>query len=126
MCFAFNRFIHHAINLLSKSDEDALLRMYDPTLTEENKERLGDTTSLWHPQLHNFLCDASNKAMSSVRIPPLVTVNGCGYLEDRRPSSTIDPYAAAEGIVRASVFGDFLLPGNEALKDLAIWDTDPE
>lgn len=100
--------------------------MYDPTLTEENKKRLGDTSNLWHPQLHNFLCDASNKAQSSVRIPPLVSINGYGYFEDRRPSSTIDPYAAAEGIVRASIFGDFLLPGNEDLKDLSIWDSEPD
>lgn len=123
-CFLF-RFIRHAIDMLSKSDEDALLKMYDPTLTQENKERLTNTSSPWHPQLHKFTCDATNKAKSSVRIPPLVIVNECGYLEDRRPSSTIDPYAASEGIVKACIFGDFLNPGCESLKDVSIWDSNP-
>ncbi|XP_052104619.1 glutamine synthetase-like [Mytilus californianus] len=119
------KFIRHAIDMLSKSDEDALLKMYDPTLTQENKERLTNTSSPWHPQLHKFIYDATNKAKSSVRIPPLVIVNECGYLEDRRPSSTIDPYAAAEGIVKACIFGDFLNPGFESLKDVSFWDSNP-
>ena len=31
--------------------------------------------------------------------------DGCGYLEDRRPSSNCDPYTVAEAIVRSTVTG---------------------
>ncbi|CAC5398559.1 glnA [Mytilus coruscus] len=118
------KFIRHAINLLANSDEDPLLQMYDPTLNQENKERLTNTSGVWHPQLHKFVCDVGKKELVTVRIPPLVNINGCGYFEDRRPSSALDPYAAADGIVRSSIFGDFLNSGFDSLKDLSVWDSD--
>jgi glutamine synthetase len=37
---------------------------------------------------------------SSVRIPLQVCIDNCGYLEDRRPASNIDPYLVTEIIVR--------------------------
>ena len=31
---------------------------------------------------------------------------GCGYLEDRRPSSNCDPYVVTEAIVRTTVLNE--------------------
>lgn len=120
-----SRFIRRAIEILANSEEGPLLRMYDPTLTEENKKRLRDTFFSFHPQLNKFVVNVGDKKVTTIRIPPLVDAKNCGYFEDRRPPSTIDPYAAAEGIVRASIFGDFLTPGFEQLKNLKFWDSDP-
>lgn len=118
------RFIRHAIQLLANSYDEPLLRFYDPSLTEENKDRLKNTLCTWHPQ-NQFVCRVGDKQYASVRIPTLVDQNNCGYFEDRRPSSKVDPYAAAEGLVRACIFGEFLKPGNEHLKDLTFWDSEP-
>ncbi len=35
----------------------------------------------------------------SVRIPKLVSLNGCGYIEDRRPGANADPYVVAELLI---------------------------
>jgi len=32
---------------------------------------------------------------ASIRIPRHVDIEGCGYLEDRRPSSNCDPYVVS-------------------------------
>ena len=37
---------------------------------------------------------------SSVRIPRDTEKNGCGYFEDRRPSSNMDPYLVTSSIVQ--------------------------
>ena len=37
--------------------------------------------------------------------PPLNSSDGCGYLEDCRPSSNCDPYTVAEAIVWSTVTG---------------------
>ena len=37
---------------------------------------------------------------ASIRIPRQVKENGCGYLEDRRPSSNVDPYVACEILIK--------------------------
>jgi hypothetical protein len=118
------RFIHHAIKVLSKSDQSPLLEIYDQTLEKDNTERLTNTTGHWHPRMDDFIVNGDQKEFTSVRIPPLVTVEGRGYLEDRRPPSFVDPYAASAGLVRACIFGDFLKPGYESLKDPSIWDKD--
>ena len=110
--------------MLAKSDQDTILRMYDPTIAEENKDRLSNQSGHWHPKYEEFVCDVANKELTTIRIPPLVNARGCGYFEDRRPSSTIDPYAAADGIVRACIFGDFLKPEFKSMKDLSVWDKD--
>ena len=36
---------------------------------------------------------------ASVRIPVYTEQNGCGYFEDRRPASNIDPYLVSGAIV---------------------------
>ena len=35
----------------------------------------------------------------------LIRLDGCGYLEDHRPSSNCDPYSVTETIVRLTVTG---------------------
>ncbi|MBI4090783.1 MAG: glutamine synthetase beta-grasp domain-containing protein [Candidatus Komeilibacteria bacterium] len=42
---------------------------------------------------------------ASVRIPAPVAMEGCGYLEDRRPAANIDPYRAVTAILE-TVCGD--------------------
>jgi hypothetical protein len=74
--------------------------------------------------MDDFIVDGDQKVFTTLRIPPLVTAEGKGYLEDRRPPSSVDPYAASAGLVRACIFGDFLKPGFESLKDLTTWDKD--
>lgn len=95
---------------------------YDPTKESANSIRLQDTVGLYHPRLNEFVLGVANKIHTSVRIPPLVHKNGYGYFEDRRPSSELDPYSAADGLVRACIFGDFLKPEYQHLKDLRFWD----
>lgn len=121
LCF---RFIHHAINVLAKSDPLPLLKLYDQTLEHDNTERLTNTSGHWHPKQDEFVFEGDKKEFTTIRIPPLVEAEGRGYMEDRRPPSSVDPYAAATGLVRACIFGDFLRPGNEQLKDLSVWDKD--
>lgn len=119
------KFIHHAINVLAKSDPIPLLKLYDQTLEHDNKERLSNTSGHWHPKQDEFVFEGDKKEFTTIRIPPLVEAEGRGYMEDRRPPSSVDPYAAAAGLVRACIFGDFLRPGNEQLKDLSVWNKDP-
>ncbi|XP_048771208.2 glutamine synthetase-like isoform X2 [Ostrea edulis] len=116
------KFIHHAIKVMSKSDQCPLLKLYDQTLEKDNTERLSNTTGHWHPTQDDFLVDGEHKEFTTIRIPPLVAAEGRGYLEDRRPPSSVDPYGASAGLVRACIFGDFLKPGYESLKDLSVWD----
>ena len=111
--------------MLAKSDPIPLLKLYDQTLEHDNVERLTNTSGHWHPRQDDFLVEGDKKEFTTIRVPPLVTAEGRGYLEDRRPPSSLDPYAASAGLVRACIFGDFLRPGNDSLKDLSVWDKDP-
>jgi glutamine synthetase len=49
--------------------------------------------------IYKFTWDKQNRN-SSIRIPLQVCVDGCGYLEDRRPASNMDPYLVTEIMVR--------------------------
>ena len=98
--------------------------MYDPRLTGNDIERL-ETFHKKNTKFSSFVVNIGKKRFTTIRIPPLVDAEGCGYFEDRRPPGLVDPYAAAEGIVRASIFGDYLKPGYEHLKDLSFWDSQP-
>ncbi|KAK3097568.1 hypothetical protein FSP39_010962 [Pinctada imbricata] len=84
---------------------ESIIKMYDPTFGAENAERLKE--SHWSPSME-FHAEIGDKWSSSVRIPSMVSVNGKGYLEDRRPPSNLDPYAASEALVRACILGEFL------------------
>uniref|UniRef100_A0A1I8I7X1 glutamine synthetase n=1 Tax=Macrostomum lignano TaxID=282301 RepID=A0A1I8I7X1_9PLAT len=43
---------------------------------------------------------------ASVRIPRQVNEDGCGYLEDRRPTANCDPYAVTEMLVRTTCLNE--------------------
>ena len=46
-----------------------------------------------------FTCGDSDRG-ASIRVPPKTAASGKGYLEDRRPASNIDPYAAVAAITK--------------------------
>ena len=106
--------------MMAKSDQEPILCMYDPTIDE----RLSNQSRHWHPSFEEFVFDVGNKELTTIRIPLLVHARGFGYFEDRRPSSSLDPYAAADGIVKACIFGDFLKPEYRSMKELSVWDED--
>ena len=49
--------------------------------------------------IHTFYWGKQNRNCS-VRIPLQVCIDGCGYLEDRRPASNMDPYLVTEIMVK--------------------------
>jgi glutamine synthetase len=63
---------------------------------EGNKFRL--TGSYETSDINTFNYGEGNRG-SSVRIPTYTMNLGCGYYEDRRPSSNIDPYIVSAIIV---------------------------
>lgn len=113
----------HAIEILSKSHQQDLFKCYDPSPDSENTKRMeSQNTEHWIPKVDEFTFGVGLKRSTTIRIPKLVHMDGCGYFEDRRPGSNMDPYAAADALVRACIFGDFLKPGFEHLKDLCLSD----
>ena len=96
------RAIEEAIEKLSKR-HDTHIRAYDPKQGEDNARRLTglhETSSIG-----DFSAGVANRG-SSIRIPRQVAEDGCGYLEDRRPSSNCDPYAVTEVIVRTTLLNE--------------------
>uniref|UniRef100_K1PQH3 glutamine synthetase n=1 Tax=Magallana gigas TaxID=29159 RepID=K1PQH3_MAGGI len=117
------RYIMHAIELLSKSHQQELFKCYDPSPDSENTKRMeSQNTEHWIPKVDEFTFGVGLKRSTTVRIPKLVDMDGRGYFEDRRPGSNMDPYAAADVLVRACILGDFLKPGFEYLKNLCLPD----
>ncbi|XP_022294671.2 glutamine synthetase-like [Crassostrea virginica] len=117
------RFIRHAIEILSHSYQEEMYKQYDPSADSANTQRMqSQKTEHWIPRVNEFTFGVGKKRLTTIRIPKLVDIQGCGYFEDRRPGSNLDPYAAADVLVRASILGDFLKPGFEHLKDLSLWD----
>ncbi|XP_060076848.1 glutamine synthetase-like [Ylistrum balloti] len=91
--------IEEGIELLSKHHVRHI-KAYDPKEGKDNERRLTghhETSSI-----HDFSAGVANRG-ASIRIPRQVAEDGCGYLEDRRPSSNCDPYAVTEVIVRTTV-----------------------
>ena len=66
--------------------------------------------------IENFSFGVANRGCS-VRIPRATDAEGCGYLEDRRPSSNCDPY-----VVTSLVFKTSCDPDGEEL-DIKVIDT---
>ncbi len=65
---------------------------------KNNEKRLtgfNETSSI-----NNFSWGISDRG-KSIRIPLNVSKDGCGYLEDRRPASNLDPYLVTEIILRS-------------------------
>lgn len=63
---------------------------------EGNEERLTGTHET--SSIDKFSFGQGNRA-ASIRIPVYTYENGKGYLEDRRPSSNIDPYLVTAIII---------------------------
>lgn len=91
--------IEVAIDRLGK-EHKRHIQMYDPKKGQDNERRLTgfhETSSI-----HDFSAGVANRG-ASIRIPRDVAAEGCGYLEDRRPSSNCDPYMVCEALVRTMV-----------------------
>merc|ERR1719186_102429 len=75
--------INEAIEKLSKQ-HDRHIMAYDPHQGKDNERRL--TGKHETSSIHDFSSGVADRG-ASIRIPRHVQENGCGYLEDRRPSS---------------------------------------
>lgn len=83
--------IYEAIEKLSKNHSDHIA-----VYGEYNDQRLIGTTETANINTFSYGdCDRS----SSIRIPLNVLKDGCGYLEDRRPASNMDPYLVTARIL---------------------------
>lgn len=93
------KYINEAIEKLAlKHDEH--IKAYDPKHGKDNERRLTgrhETSSLFE-----FSAGVANRG-ASIRIPRQVSEDGCGYLEDRRPSSNCDPYCVTEMLCRTTL-----------------------
>ena len=97
-CF---RVIEAAIQKLSTKHKEHICA-YDPNGGSDNARRLTgfhETSSI-----HDFSAGVANRG-ASIRIPRQVGEDGCGYFEDRRPSSNCDPYSVTEILIRTCVLG---------------------
>ena len=52
--------------------------------------------------IHEFTSGVGNRA-ASIRIPIQVAADGKGYLEDRRPSSSMDPYQVSYMLLKTCI-----------------------
>ncbi|OCT65244.1 glutamine synthetase isoform X2 [Xenopus laevis] len=91
--------IEDAIENLSKR-HDYHISKYDPTGGKDNARRL--IGYLVTSKIHQFSSGIDDRC-ASIRIPIHVWQQGYGYLEDRRPAATCDPYAVIEALVRTTV-----------------------
>lgn len=70
----------------------------------ENEQRMSGEHET--SNMDNFTWAISNRGCS-VRIPLNVVKDGCGYLEDRRPGSNVDPYIVCEKICSTVCLNNF-------------------
>lgn len=73
--------------------------------------------------IHTFKSGFSDRG-ASIRIPPSVAANKCGYLEDRRPGANCDPYVVSSLLVEAIMLAEGMSmvskkKGKAALKSYA-------
>jgi len=80
--------------LAAKHDEH--IRVYG----EGNDRRL--TGHHETARIDKFSYGVANRG-ASVRIPRQSQLEGCGYLEDRRPASNMDPYVVTSKIVQTTI-----------------------
>lgn len=93
------KYINEAIEKLSKEHSRHII-LYDPTGGEDNKRRLTGAHETAH--IDRFNAGVAHRG-ASIRIPRQINKDGCGYLEDRRPSSNCDPYLVTESLVRTTL-----------------------
>uniref|UniRef100_A0A8R1I5K6 glutamine synthetase n=1 Tax=Caenorhabditis japonica TaxID=281687 RepID=A0A8R1I5K6_CAEJA len=89
--------IKQAMTGLERTHSEAM-KKYDPNGGMDNLRRLTgrhETSSA-----DKFSWGVANRACS-IRIPRQVAEEGCGYLEDRRPSSNCDPYLVTAMIAQS-------------------------
>jgi glutamine synthetase len=91
--------IHKAIQKLSLKHKEHI-KAYDPNDGKDNSRRL--TGAHETSSINEFSYGTANRGCS-IRIPRSVDREGCGYLEDRRPSSNVDPYLATDIMVRTTL-----------------------
>ena len=81
------------------------IKSYDTKGGADNARRL--TGKHETSSMEKFSYGVANRSCS-VRIPRAVADKGCGFLEDRRPSSNMDPYVVTELLVRSIVLNEIL------------------
>ena len=89
---------------------DKIFQAYDPQGGRDNLRRL--TGQHETSSVADFSYGTANRGCS-IRIPRSVDDDGCGYFEDRRPSSNCDPYTVTDVMVRTTCLdevGDINLP----------------
>ena len=84
-----------AVDRLAETHEEHI-RVYG----EGNDRRL--TGHHETASIHQFSYGVANRG-ASIRIPRQALLEGCGYLEDRRPASNMDPYVVTAKIVQTTV-----------------------
>lgn len=91
--------IEAAIQKLSKRHAEHI-KVYDPRGGEDNVRRL--VGRLETSSIDKFSFGIADRGVS-VRIPRSVAEDKKGWLEDRRPSSNMDPYAVCNAILRTTL-----------------------
>jgi glutamine synthetase len=89
------KYIYEAIEKLGKKHKEHM-EVYG----EGNDLRL--TGQHETSSLHKFTFGVGNRA-ASIRIPTETAAQNCGYLEDRRPSSLMDPYLVTQKLLETTV-----------------------
>ena len=77
--------------------------VYDISGGEDNKRRL--TGAHETAPIDVFSWGVANRGCS-IRIPRMTEKEKCGYFEDRRPASNMDPYAVTAKIIETRVLPD--------------------
>jgi len=85
-------FIKDACNKLTKKHEEHI-KVYGKN-NELRLTGIHETSSI-----NKCSYDIANRN-ASIRIPLQVSINNCGYLEDRRPASNLNPYLVTSAIVK--------------------------
>ncbi|XP_025112717.1 glutamine synthetase-like [Pomacea canaliculata] len=96
--------IHEAIEKLKLRIPEHI-RVYDAHEGEDNKKRLTGMNETC--KIDEFRWGVADRT-ASVRIPRQVNLDGCGYLEERRPAANADPYAVTEMMVRTIILDEGL------------------
>lgn len=93
------QFIEAAIEKLSK-EHPKHIKAYDPRGGKDNERRL--LGRLETSSIDKFTSGVADRS-TSVRIPRGVANANKGYLEDRRPSSNMDPYSVCNAILETTL-----------------------
>ena len=88
----------------AEGKQEEHIAAYDISGGEDNKRRL--TGAHETAPITRFSYGVANRGCS-VRIPRMTEKEGCGYFEDRRPASNMDPYVVTAKIMETCVLPDF-------------------